>query len=109
MSGNTHDRNRLPTVGGMRLEGNVTPRARVGIDDLLLAIEVIEAYEPENETEDAIRLATVAAFLEAEVKRRRADAFARDLTAEVAKAGHNVNDPRIRARIQAAAKRQVAS
>jgi hypothetical protein len=108
MSANTADRDALPTVGGMLLEGQLEPRAHVVRDDLAFAVEWLEAYEPDADDDpNAVRLATVAAFLRAEIQRRDTAVFVRTLTAEMVKKGHDVKNKRIAAYIQVAAKKAV--
>lgn len=95
------------TIAGLLLEGSVEPAPRVGRDDLLLAAEVIEAYEPEADDPDAPGLAAVAAMLRKMARDRDVERWVRALTAEAARNGLNVSTPQAKSVIRRAAEERV--
>lgn len=89
-----------PTIGGMLAAGELVPAPRVTREALLLAVEVLEAYEPDADDPGAADLAAVAAMLRAEAHTRALTAWINTLTKEAAARGLNTNTPQAKSVIR---------
>ena len=81
-------------------DGSLTRARRVTRDALLLAAEVIEAYEPDSDDPGAAALAAVAYMLRREAREREVSRWIDALTSESQRQGLAVDSPKARATIR---------
>ena len=93
------------TLAGMVERGAVTPRRAVTAADLRDAAVWLLAYEPDEDREVAVTLATVARWLTEEADRRDGAALERAMLRQLAKDGYDTSDPRVLAKAREVARR----